>query len=249
MRFCMGPERFYCEQIDQPALVELAPEECHHLLSVRRVKPGHSVELFDGRGGLGTGALHQVRGGTAVVKIDQFDRFEPPKARIVLAVSVPKAKRFDDIVLKCTEIGINHIIPVLFERTVKQPGNPEKAVLRWRKLIIEAAKQSRRLFLPQLDEPCQLPDALSALKNKYPRARLLAGSPKAQQNLFEELKTELQDTIVFIGPEGGFSPNEENFLTAQNLRYVKLTNTILRVETAAIAFASVLAHHRDSKLL
>ena len=132
----------------------------------------------------------------------------------------------------------------MFERCVKQPKNP-KAAERWRNIIISAAKQCKRLFLPPIDKPLPLSEAVSKLTVDYPVSRLLVGSLDDNAKPLLETKIESKDVIAFIGPEGGLTKRENELLTAAGAAPVCITDTVLRVETAAIAFAAVLACARD----
>lgn len=243
----MRLNRFYCEILKGPT-VELVGGEAHHLHNVCRLKAGDEVELFDGAGVLATALIEKATSKSVLLKIVDLEKFErPDKPEIVIAVSYPKGERFDWLTEKCTELGVDRIIPVIFERTVKQPRNP-KIVERWRNIAIAAAKQCRRIFLPQIDLPVVLSEALSALKKQYDKAEILVGSlePKSAALATQQFGT--KDVIAVIGPEGGITEAEKALLENRRAKFVRLTNTILRVETAALAFAAVLTASRDSKM-
>jgi 16S rRNA (uracil1498-N3)-methyltransferase len=135
---------------------------------------------------------------------------------------------------------------VIFERTVKQPANP-KVVGRWEKLAIAAAKQCGSVFLPQIDMAVSLPGALQVLTGDYPQGRLLVGSLSENARAITQAGFDGRDTIAFAGPEGGMTKEEENLLEQNGAKAVRLTNTVLRVETAGLAFAAVLAAFRDAQ--
>ena len=215
-------------------------------MAVLRLAAGDKVELFDGLGGLATAVISGIRKNIVTLDVEELRRSEMPKSRrIIIAVSVPKGERFDWLIEKCTELGVERICPVIFERTVKQPGNP-KALDRWLNLAISAAKQCRRLFLPQIDPPMNLQEVIESIKKDSPNCRILAGGmsddyPSLAGQSFGE-----NDVAAFIGPEGGFTENEENLLRSGGVQFVRLTDTILRTETAAVAFAAVLCAQRDT---
>ena len=167
--------RFYCEEITEPA-VELGGAEFRHLNSVLRLRAGDKLELFDGAGALAEAMISDVGKRKAVLRVENIER-EPERSagRIIIAVSIAKGQRFDWLIEKCTELGVDRICPVIFERTVKQAGNP-KAGQRWRNITIAAAKQCRRLFLPVIDSPTTLTEAIETIKAEYPHCRMLAGS-------------------------------------------------------------------------
>jgi 16S rRNA (uracil1498-N3)-methyltransferase len=241
----MHLNRFYCDSLKEPA-VELTGGQAHHLFTVCRLKAGDKVELFDGAGTLATAFIKKAKGKSVLLKITNLEKIKKPdRPEVIIAVSPPKGERFDWLLEKCTELGVDRIVPVIFKRTIKQPKNP-KVAQRWRNITIAAAKQCRRIFLPQIDMPMTLSEALSALKKQYNKAEILIGSlePKSAALITNRFGT--KDTIAFIGPEGGITEDEKTFLENCGAKFVRLTDTILRVETAALVFAAILAAGRDS---
>jgi len=240
----MNLSRFYCESITGPR-VELTGQQAHHLSSVRRLSAGDKVELFDGKGCLARAVIDSAKSKKVTLTVEKITVVKKQKtARVIIAVSCPKGERFDWLLAKCTELGVDRIVPVNFERTVKQPKNP-KIMTRWKNITIESAKQCKRLFLPQIDLPLNLKEAVEILKNDYPKGKFLLGSldPNCKSVLQQKVSA---DTVAIIGPEGGITQDEQDFFINENFSQVRLTDTILRIETAAIAFASVLTALRDN---
>ncbi len=241
----MQIHRFYCDSIIQPQTV-LTGTEAHHVNSVLRLKCGDVVELFDGHGALAKAAVAELSSKQVTLQIKEVITHPAPKRpAIIIAASVAKGERFDWLVGKCTEFGVDRIIPIIFERTVKQPKNP-KIVDRWRNITVAAAKQCKRLFLPVIDSPVQFTEAVTKLAADYPGARILVGSLADNAKPLIKMEFDDRNVIAFIGPEGGFTETENELLTNAGAQPVQLTDTVLRVETAAIAFAAVLAAARDT---
>jgi 16S rRNA (uracil1498-N3)-methyltransferase len=239
----MPIHRFYSALLDSPKIV-LEGTEAHHL-AVLRLNAGDKVELFDGQGGLASAVISGIRKNIVTLEVEDVRRSEMPKSRrIIIAVSVPKGERFDWLIEKCTELGVERISPVIFERTVRQPGNP-KALDRWVNIAISAAKQCKRLFLPQIDPPMNSQDCLEAIKKDSPNCRIIAGGMSVNCPSLAGQAFGQNDVAALVGPEGGFTENEEVFLKNSGVQFVRLSDTILRTETAAIAFASVLAAQRN----
>ena len=238
--------RFYCRSIQQGA-VELDESESHHLIHVMRLSAGQDVELFDGKGSVCTAVISEITRKTVALAAGEV-RTQPGRStgRVIIATSLAKGQRFDWLISKCTELGTEHIAAVLFDRTVKQ-AKSRAAVQRYTKLSIAAAKQSHRLFLPKITGPADLQHTLKELKEDYPNARLIFGSLSKCAKPIGELQSDEKDTIAFIGPEGGMTTEEENLLKDHNAQQVKLTDTTLRIETAAITLAAILCTSRKTE--
>jgi len=240
----MPLHRFYCNPITKPA-AELDSTEAHHLISVLRLKAGDKVELFDGAGVVAVAAIREIVKRKVTLQIEQIQRYSPRSSgRIIIAPGISKGERFDWLIEKCTELRTDRICPVIFDRSVKQPKNP-KVIERWKNIAISAAKQSRRIFLPRIDLPSPLDDVLETLRREYPNCRLIAGGLSAEALPLTSQLFGQNDVAAFIGPEGGFTEAEQTLLKDCSVQFVRLTETVLRTETAALAFASVLCALRD----
>ncbi|RKY07548.1 MAG: hypothetical protein DRP56_05525 [Planctomycetota bacterium] len=233
--------RFYCESIDTESFLD--PVESSHLCRVLRAKKGTPVELFDGRGSFAEGIVERVDKKQTTVRAQKIVCTPAATSgRIILAVSFAKGQRFDWLVEKCTELGVDHIAAAQFERTVKLGRNT--ALERYRKISIAAAKQSKRLFLPEITGPEKLPATLNSLISQYPQGLFLYGDPKGTPPSGLSAAKDGQDCIITIGPEGGLSENELALLAASNASGVMISRNILRIETAAVAFCATMAASR-----
>jgi 16S rRNA (uracil1498-N3)-methyltransferase len=230
--------RFYCESIDTESFLD--PVESSHLCRVLRAKKGTMLELFDGQGTLAEGTVERVDKKRTSVRVQKIVRTSPLKTgRIILAVSFAKGQRFDWLVEKCTELGVDHIAAVQFERTVKLGKNT--ALKRYRKISIAAAKQSKRLFLPEISGPEKFPETLDSLIEQHPQSVLIYGDPEGTALSYLSAVKEGQDCIIVIGPEGGLCENELALLASKNSSGVMINRNILRIETAAVAFCATVA--------
>ena len=236
--------RFYCDTI-QAGTVELDQVQSSHLGRVLRLKSGQQVELFDGKGNIGRAVIVEIKRKTTVLEIGDIQTFHPRTAgRIVIAASIAKGHRFDWMIKKCTELGVDHIAGVVFDRTVKQAkGNC--AMERYGKMAIDSVRQCGRVFLPKFTCARPLKTAIEQLTSEYPNANLIFGGLGESAGSIAELPGAKSDAIVFIGPEGGFTAKEEQLFAEHNVQPIRLTDTILRIETAAVAFASLLCIRRD----
>jgi 16S rRNA (uracil1498-N3)-methyltransferase len=234
--------RFYCESIETESVLD--PVESHHLCRVLRAQKGTPVELFDGKGTLAEGVVERSDKKHAVIRIQTVTQTPPSTSgRLVLAVSFAKSPRFDWLMEKCTELGADHIAAVQFDRSVKL--GKDTAMERYRKISVTAAKQSGRLFLPVITGPAKLQATLDDLTRQYPQSHLLYGEPDGGP-LPESLENHpTPDCIVLVGPEGGLTDDEKHLLSKAGATGVSINKNILRIETAAMAFCSILSSGRS----
>ncbi len=234
----MRTVRFYCKSIEKMSVLD--PIESNHLARVLRLPVGAAVELFDGQGMLAEGVVEQINRKQVTIRTTDIQQHSPRQhRRIILAVSFAKGQRFEWMVEKCTELGVNHIAAVQFDRTVKL--GKASAVQRLEKITLSAAKQSKRLFLPRLTGPAKLQETADLLTADYPDSTLLYGDPNGELLPVTSQSENSKDIVVFIGPEGGFTQPELDFLTSIDARSAKINPNVLRVETAAVAFCALLA--------
>lgn len=233
----MRPVRFYCESIEPVSILD--PDESSHLSRALRLPVGAPVELFDGKGTLARAVVEQIQKKKVAVRVTDKTQSNPSgRGKIILAVSFAKGHRFDWLVEKCTELGADHIAAVQFDRTVKLGS--AAALRRLSKITIAAAKQCGRLFLPELTGPAKLTETAEYLNTRYPQNTLLYGGPDAKP-FRQAFHSPLEDnTIIFIGPEGGFNEHEIQYLQSLRAIPVSISPHTLRVETAAAAFCAML---------
>jgi len=242
MIFGMEQARFYCSSIVQP-VAELSGAEAHHLSAVLRLRAGDEVELFDGDGTVAAAVIEKADSRKVTLRVmDLKTAARRMRGRIAIAPSIAKGERFDWLVGKCTELGVDRIMPVLFERTVRQPKKAS-IVERWKNVVISASKQCGRAFLPQIDKPTRLAEVLDVLNSDYTEGRFLVGSLSVAAGLVDQ-RFDGRDMAAFVGPEGGLTEQEEDLLRARGAEFVALTDTVLRVETAGVAFVAILAAQR-----
>ena len=163
---------------------------------------------------------------------------------LTVLLSVFKFDRFEWAVEKLTELGVAKIEPVVSRRTEKHLGQAAtNRVERWRRIAVEAAKQSRRASIPVIADPRPLRDAI--LSTDKAAIRLLLAEQEMEQTLLQVLQAQTPDNpqkfVIAIGPEGGWTADEVSLFSEQDWQAVTLGNTILRAETAAITAAAITA--------
>jgi 16S rRNA (uracil1498-N3)-methyltransferase len=209
--------------------VELGKEHLHYLTRVMRLGEGAKLTVLDGSGAAFTCRLE---GSRAVVE-GREDVPEPPVA-VTLYQALPKADKLDWILQKATELGAARIVPLVAARSVAQvKGEKVDAKLaRWRKLVTEAAEQSERGRIPVVEAPVE-PGKVVLAPGEWGFVLAERGkSPSLPAALPPVPPTAVS---LFVGPEGGWTPEELDQLAAAGARPVSLGPRILRTETAALA--------------
>ncbi len=216
--------------------IELDSAGAHHARNVLRLDEGTPVEVFDDAGAVAAATLiHRGQAGAAV-RIEAIAQQTISMPRLVIASAVPKGDRADWMVEKLSEIGVAEFIPLAAARSVVLPEGKGKRD-RWMRLATEAAKQSRRRGVMSIAPLTQVADAISQAKG---RGAYLSTEPQALSvhGSIADFAVDLPATL-FIGPEGGWTDEEVQMFTAADFRALRLTNTVLRVETAAILGAGI----------
>lgn len=228
-------ERFFSATASGPPgeILTLEGDEAHHLGRVRRIPVGATVEVFDGKGYATQALVAEL--GKARATLTRVGNPLPeraPRLQLTLATAVPKGERFDWLVEKATELGVERLIPLRTDRSVVDPGKSK--VERLRRAVIEASKQCGRNTLMAIEEPRSW-DALIA--GSPPGVRLMA-HPGASP--IGSIGRPGSPCLLAVGPEGGFTDAELEAAEACGWRRVSLGPTILRIETAAVAAAATL---------
>lgn len=225
-------------------------EDVRHIAAVLRMKIGDELLLCDGQGADYTAAITRIERSEITAEIRSSSKRDLVYPRVTLGQGLPKSDKMDLIVQKATELGVAKIAPLITERTIVKIRDEEKRVLRWQKICREAAMQSNRLDIPQVEairsfrdfilspDPGPLTPDPSALPLKLlpweegtePIKKVLRQSPNARH------------IIVLIGPEGGFSQEEALQAQGQGFHPVSLGPNILRTETAAIAALTMIGY-------
>jgi 16S rRNA (uracil1498-N3)-methyltransferase len=219
--------------------VHLGAGDAQYLTRVLRLGRGDTVELLDGTGeGLRCEIEEAHKEGVTARVLDRFEVSEPP-VPITLYQALPKGDKFELIIQKCTELGVGRIVPVQATRSVVQlkGDRAETKVVRWQKIAQEAAEQCERGKVPVVDVPerlqdVRLPDGTLGLVLSE---RVV--TPTLPQALPEQAPLAI---ALFVGPEGGWTPEELAAMRALGAIEVSLGDRILRTETAGMASLAIL---------
>jgi 16S rRNA (uracil1498-N3)-methyltransferase len=219
--------------------VELSAEESHHLVHVLRAEPGDQFELFDGRGRRALARVEAAVATGARLSIVEEIASEGAVSRspLWIATAVPKGDRFDWLVEKATELGVDRLIPLVTRRSVVEPR--ETKLERLRAVIVAACKQSGRSRLMELTPLCPWRNLLAEI---VPAADACLAHPEGEPLPSAWGATDVgKPRLVIVGPEGGFTTDELGEAQAAGAKIVRLGATILRTETAVLAVAALAA--------
>jgi len=209
-------------------------EEFHHLYNVLRHKVGDKILAFDGKSNEYLCEIIEIQKNRArIKKIEKIENKEY-NFNIAVAPALIKKEKFELILEKVVEIGVKEIYPVITRHSIVKIKEKKE---RWERIILNACKQSHRQIIPKLHDIITLEEIVQISKNYSLR---LFANPKSSKNLFSFDKAD--NVIVLIGPEGGFSEEEENYLKLNGFFDFSLSNFILRSETAAIVSISLISY-------
>ncbi|MFP3904231.1 MAG: RsmE family RNA methyltransferase [Armatimonadota bacterium] len=245
-----APRVFVTPDSIEDESVTVTGDPYHHLAVVLRSNPGDRFRAVVAE----TEAEHLVE----ITEITDeslrgriLESREPERETIVtltLYQGLPKRKRFKMVLQKCTELGVDRIVPVLSDRSVIRLSEEraKKKVERWQKISQEAARQSGRVMPADIAHPVSFPEAVEECKNSR-SAGLFFDETLAREDgpgLREVLQSiDLKAPLaVFIGPEGGFSPKEAQQAADAGLTSVGLGSRILRAETAAMVVCGIIMY-------
>jgi 16S rRNA (uracil1498-N3)-methyltransferase len=238
----MTRRRFYVPRDSiRDGMATLPPGQAHHLRDVLRIHAGDVVEIFDGAGSGYSGEV-EMRGSDVLVRgLTSIQCPESP-FHVTLAAALIKSAKFEWMLEKSTELGVDAIIPLRTRLSdIRIPADRMQSRLdRWNRILSESARQCKRFTAPQLRTPMDFPDLLVA-DDFSGYARILfyekAAEPWQPGSLVSDR------IILCVGPEGGWDPPEVAQAREAGYEIYGLGPWTLRAETAAIAALSVVQHH------
>jgi 16S rRNA (uracil1498-N3)-methyltransferase len=219
----------------RPGEVELNAASARHVRDVLRLGTGTELELFDAAGRVARGEIVATEP-RVIVRVGEIRSVTRSTPHITIAAAVPKGERADWMIEKLSELGCDRFIPLAASRSVVLPQGKNK-LDRWIRIATESAKQSRRRGIMKIEPLTSVADALTS---NGERGAFLSTEPSAQP-IADVLDANAEAIRLFIGPEGGWTDDEMALFAKHTFRGLKLTDTILRVETAAVAAMAVVA--------
>ncbi|HSW56836.1 MAG TPA: RsmE family RNA methyltransferase [Dehalococcoidales bacterium] len=227
--------------VDEPPQGEIytltEKERLHHLCAVLRVRTGDEIALFDRQGRIYTGRIAKIEKNGLTVRIEKSLEPGPQRFNLTIACAVPQGSGMDDIVDKLTQLGADIIIPMITERVVASPREPEKKLERWRKIALGAAEQSQRRTLPEIPGILKLTEVLQKTAEYDLKLIPTLGSSTGPLSRVMD-KFSVGKIAILIGPEGDFTPLEVDKAVREGFTPVSLGKNVLKVDTAALAVCS-----------
>jgi 16S rRNA (uracil1498-N3)-methyltransferase len=226
------------------ATASIGGDQAAHLIRVLRAQAGMEFDIVAG-GRVWHGVIAAIAGGEVRCTL-LAEVAADPALPVTLLLSVFKFDRMEWAIEKATELGAARIVPLLAHRTEKHLAQAAPArAERWRRIAVEASKQSRRSDVLQVDDPLPLK---TAVRGSDQAVRLVLAEQERSTTLRHAL-TEALDSAgdnvpairVAVGPEGGWTGEEEAVFDAESWKAVSLGPRILRAETAAITAMAVAA--------
>lgn len=219
--------------------IVLDGHESRHLRDVLRLKKGDGVHVFDGEGREFLCRVEYIDKKGVMLRSDGEVPPASPESplELTLAAAILKGEKFDVVVQKAVELGVTALIPLQTARCDVKISNAEKRLDRWRKIALEAAKQSGRAKLMEIPG---IFDLQALLEGSEAHENFVMFSERSGAG-FSSLKPN-QKITALVGPEGGWDDTEIEAAGAKGCAIVTLGGRVLRAETAAISIAAVLQH-------
>ena len=219
-------------------LVTLDADETRHLRDVLRLKIGDEVSVFDGAGNEFVCAISEIGKKEAVLSVK--DEIEPSSPEspfaITIAATVLNGEKYDLIVQKAVELGVTELIPLITIRCDVKQKDAARRLERWRRIAMEATKQTGRAKLMEIAEPAVFDKLLGELQGE----NTVLFSERDGKD-FQTIDADKEITALY-GPKGGWDDVELKMAEEHDINIVTLGGRILRAETASIAITAILQH-------
>ena len=209
----------------------LSDSDIHHIKKVMRCQNNDKIEIvFEKKVYLCN--IDNVESLTLSI-LDSYEEDRESNVNLTVAVSLVQEQKFDLILQKLTELGIDNIIPVKTERSIVKLDSKKEEK---KTICKEASEQSHRVTIPKVHDVI----TLKQLLNEKKELNLICSLNDNTKPLSVYLQPNIKDILFVIGPEGGFAKKEEEFLIENGFESTTLGKRVLRVETAAIYVASII---------
>jgi 16S rRNA (uracil1498-N3)-methyltransferase len=221
----------------------LSGAEGRHATTVRRLAPGERIDLTDGSGTAAECVVTAARPGHLELTVLARRSWPAPAPRLSVVQAIPKGDRGELAVETMTEVGVDVVVPWAAERCVAvwRGDRAGKGVARWRSAALQAAKQSRRYWFPEVTDVASTAAVAARVRGA---ALALILDPDAAQPLVKAasaagLAGAPGEIVLIVGPEGGVSPAEHDVLARAGAAGARLGPTVLRASSAGAVAATL----------
>lgn len=237
------------EQVQQDRIC-IVGGDVNHIGHVLRMKTGEKIRISDQSGRSYFCRILEITEEEVWAQIEDTDEMGTEFShKVYLFQGLPKSDKMELIIQKTVELGVYTVIPVAMKNcVVKLDDKKAKSkVTRWQAIAESAAKQSKRSLIPEVKMPMSYKEAVAYAKKldvklvPYENEHGMAGTKAAMEQIKKG-----ESIAVFIGPEGGFAPEEIEMVRAE-MQLISLGRRILRTETAGIAALAVLGYQLESQ--
>lgn len=215
-------------------------DDLKHLSGPLRGKPGDTVYFSDNESLKFKTAVKEISKKEAVFEIKERSAIKKSMPQIILLQCILKKNAMELVIQKTTEIGISRIIPVISERTVSDITGNSSKLERWQKISDEASKQCKRDFKCIIDAPIKIDSISTDHYDYFFFLHEAAGSGRTNMESIFKTMSGVKGIAYLIGPEGGLTADEAMILKNKRAAAANLGKNILRAETAAVYFLSVM---------
>ncbi|MFS8130651.1 MAG: RsmE family RNA methyltransferase [Candidatus Dojkabacteria bacterium] len=245
----MRLNRFFTkrENLTMGSSILLEEEDTNHLKKVLRLGKGDQIIIFNGEKEY-LAELTLVSKEAVMADIKKLLREEDfsgeDRVEVTLIQALLRSGKFDFVVEKSTEIGVDYIVPLEAEYSQMKADSAEKKLERWNKLALAASKQSERIRIPEITAPIKFSE-ISKIVDEFDKVYLFTIARDSIKDISDikplslDIDKKAKHVAVIIGPEGGFSPAEHKMAKEFNFEFVSIGRTILRAETASIVALGV----------
>jgi 16S rRNA (uracil1498-N3)-methyltransferase len=228
---------FLVDEVPSGASLRLDGPEGHHAADVQRLRPGEVLMVGDGRGATATAVVTAAGRGTLDVEITGRAYEDRPDPRLTVVQAIAKGDRSELAVATLTEVGVDAVVPWAAARSVAR-WKDDRPLQRWRSTAREAAKQSRRAWLPQV-APCERTAGAARRIASAAAGYVLHGDAAVSLSTVD-LPAE-GEIVLVVGPEGGVDADELAAFVAAGGIPVRLGSSVLRTSTAGAAALAALS--------
>ena len=234
--------------------VTLSAEETRHARDVLRLQSGDEIFVFDGAGREFHCAVQTIDRDAAELSV--IAEVEPARPEsplnLTLAIALLKGEKFDLVIQKTTELGVTRIVPLDTERAdvrLRDGQGANTRVTRWRRIALEAAKQTGRAYVPEIAAPLSFNSLLvmpavlpKEVSTNVPRLMFSERGGRSFVEATNSYSGQPAQILAVVGPEGGWTDDEIELAREGGWEIITLGGRTLRAETAGITVVALLQH-------